>query len=248
MTKQKKSKKLHYEITSVIDFHSIWMWILGEYLRLHLADAFIQSNLQWLIHTNCGVNHLRRQPACQEQLGLSVLLTSTLGGAGDRTSNLPVTSQPALPPEQSWPEYCWLCLTWRRLECYFEINLTNKIMHPIRVSPNHNSESHFMVDVLFSTQKCMSSAVTCPTFCWDNSTSLWTAVLPVGCSKCWVKAPFCNFSSFCVLMKCMRLLNVYRIETNNSRLCQRRESYSFTHFGLCRPMAGNYRTRTWGGN
>ena len=62
----------------------------------HLAEASIQSDLQRLTHTDDGVNHARRQPAGQEQLGLGVLLrdTSTLGGAGDRTSILPVTSQP----------------------------------------------------------------------------------------------------------------------------------------------------------
>ena len=51
-----------------------------------------------------GVNHARRQPARQEWLGVRCQgaqghLDSQLGGAGDRTSNLPVTSQPSLPPE-----------------------------------------------------------------------------------------------------------------------------------------------------
>ena len=56
-----------------------------------------------LIHSDGGVNHARQQPAGEEQLGLSVLLrdTSTLGGVEDQTSNVPVTSQPALPPGQS---------------------------------------------------------------------------------------------------------------------------------------------------
>ena len=50
------------------------------------------------------VSHARRQLARWEQLGLGVLLrdtsrdTSTLGVAGNRTSNLPITRQPALPP------------------------------------------------------------------------------------------------------------------------------------------------------
>ena len=55
-------------------------------------------------HTDCRVNHARRQPARLEQLGLGRCLpqghcNTQLGGAGDRTSNLAVTSQPTLPPE-----------------------------------------------------------------------------------------------------------------------------------------------------
>ena len=55
---------------------------------LHTADAFIQSQ------------------------GISVFLrdTSTLGGAGDRTSNLPVTSQPALPPLSAVPLFTFSAL------------------------------------------------------------------------------------------------------------------------------------------
>jgi hypothetical protein len=56
----------------------------------HLADAFVQRDLHQLIHT---LTHRRqnqpckRQPARQEQLGLSVLLrdTSTRGSWGQRT-------------------------------------------------------------------------------------------------------------------------------------------------------------------
>ena len=48
-------------------------------LHLHLADAIIQSHLQRFMQ-----GHLHTQ------LG---------GGAGDPTSNLRVTGQPALPPE-----------------------------------------------------------------------------------------------------------------------------------------------------
>jgi hypothetical protein len=54
-------------------------------------------------HTDGGVSHAGRQPARREPLGGGILLRehldTQLGGAGDRTSNLPVTSQPALPPE-----------------------------------------------------------------------------------------------------------------------------------------------------
>ena len=55
-------------------------------------------------HTDGGVSHARRQLARQGQLGWGVLLRDTLtldtlGGAGDRTSNISVTSQTALPPE-----------------------------------------------------------------------------------------------------------------------------------------------------
>ena len=53
-------------------------------------------------HTDGGVNNARWQAACLDQLGLGVLLRDTstrLGGAGDRTSNLPVTTKHAIPPE-----------------------------------------------------------------------------------------------------------------------------------------------------
>ena len=49
-------------------------------------------------HTDGGVSHAMRRPARREQLGLGALLrdTSTLSHEepGDRTSHLPVTSQP----------------------------------------------------------------------------------------------------------------------------------------------------------
>ena len=51
-------------------------------------------------HSNAvgGVHHARRQPARREQSGLRRLaqghLDTRLGGAGNRTSSLPVTSQP----------------------------------------------------------------------------------------------------------------------------------------------------------
>ena len=53
-------------------------------------------------HTDGGVSHARRQPARRE-LTVRVRclaqghLDTQLGGAGDRTNNLQVTSQPALP-------------------------------------------------------------------------------------------------------------------------------------------------------
>ena len=51
-------------------------------------------------HPDGGVSHAGRQPARQEQSGRGVSLRDTqLGGAGARTSDLPVTSQPALPPQ-----------------------------------------------------------------------------------------------------------------------------------------------------
>ena len=57
--------------------------------------------------TDGGVNHSRLEPARLEQLGFGCLtqghLDCQLGGAGDRTSNLLVASQPALPPEPHAP-------------------------------------------------------------------------------------------------------------------------------------------------
>ena len=49
-------------------------------------------------HADGGVNHAGRQPARREASRSGTPLYSTRG-ARDRTSNLPVTSQPALPPE-----------------------------------------------------------------------------------------------------------------------------------------------------
>ena len=64
------------------------------------------------VNTNIDgrVNHARRQPARQEQLGLNVVnclaqgqINSQLGGAGDRTSNLSVTIQLGIHRnENSW--------------------------------------------------------------------------------------------------------------------------------------------------
>ena len=54
-------------------------------------------------HSDGAVNQAGRQPARQEPSGWGGLaqghLRTPLGGAGDRTSNLPVTSQPALLPD-----------------------------------------------------------------------------------------------------------------------------------------------------
>ena len=81
-------------------------------IHLHsggFADAFIQRDLQPFIHT-CIFIHIRRW--CRQRRVTASLtgavrvrcvaqghLDTMLGGAGDQTSNLPVTSQPALPPE-----------------------------------------------------------------------------------------------------------------------------------------------------
>ena len=70
----------------------------GYVFELHLgefADAFNQSDLQPFIHI----------PTAESTPGDSQLIRSSLlGGAGDRTSNLPVTSQPALPSELMLPQ------------------------------------------------------------------------------------------------------------------------------------------------
>ena len=78
-------------------------------LTLHLnlrdfADAFIQSDLQPFIHTftHQRRSQPRRAPASSSGAVRCLAqghLDTQLGGAWDRTSNLPVTSQPALPPE-----------------------------------------------------------------------------------------------------------------------------------------------------
>ena len=76
-----------------------------------LADAFIESDLQRLIHTL--THRRRRQPrrataSWSGAVRVSCLaqghLETRLGGAGDRTSDLLVTSRHALPPEQSRPQ------------------------------------------------------------------------------------------------------------------------------------------------
>ena len=78
-----------------------YFWFYQMVNGLHLYSAFLTSghSKRFTIfthsHTDGGVSHARRQPAHREQLGRGVLLrdTSTLA-----TSNLPVISQPALPP------------------------------------------------------------------------------------------------------------------------------------------------------
>ena len=53
-------------------------------------------------HTDGGVGHAGRQPARRGAVRVEASRsgnTSTLGGAGDRTSDPPVTSQSAVPPE-----------------------------------------------------------------------------------------------------------------------------------------------------
>ena len=80
----------------------------------HLNSAFLTSdhsnrytilpNIHPFLHTFTHRRHVnaRQQPARREQLGLGVAqghLNTELGGAGDRTSNLPVISPPTLPPE-----------------------------------------------------------------------------------------------------------------------------------------------------
>ena len=50
-------------------------------------------------------------------------LDTQLGGAGDRTSNLPVTSQPALPPELLPPDLLYIIIN----DVYFIIIHNNKL-------------------------------------------------------------------------------------------------------------------------
>ena len=58
-------------------------------------------------HVRSGVSLARRQPARREQCvrRLAQGHLDTLGGAGDRTSDLPDTRQLALPPEPHAPSY-----------------------------------------------------------------------------------------------------------------------------------------------
>ena len=55
-----------------------------------------------------------RQPARQDGLGDLLRDDSTLRGAGDQTSNLPVTTQRALPPELLPPQYVLISIMTRR--------------------------------------------------------------------------------------------------------------------------------------
>ena len=76
-------------------------YIIGK-IYLHLANAFVQGDFQWFIHIHTPTAVSTMQGDCSSgavrvrHLSQGHLDT---GGAGDRTSNLPVTSQPALPPE-----------------------------------------------------------------------------------------------------------------------------------------------------
>ena len=64
---------------------------------LHLYSTFLTSGLSKRLTILPNI-HAKRQPARREKVRVLLRDTSTLtlGGAGDRTSNLPVTSQPAL--------------------------------------------------------------------------------------------------------------------------------------------------------
>ena len=73
------------------------------YILWHLADAFIQSDLQQFIHR---VSYRRQsQPHRATASSSGAVRVKFLSQAdldkklGGQTSNLPVTSQPALPPE-----------------------------------------------------------------------------------------------------------------------------------------------------
>ena len=64
-------------------------------------------------HTDGSNGHAGRQPARLEQSRLGAMLSddtaslsTRLGGAGDRTSDLAVTSQPALPLPDLLPPIC----------------------------------------------------------------------------------------------------------------------------------------------
>ena len=77
----------------------------------HILTSYMVNGLHSPIHAHidCSVNHAR--PARRESLGWGVSLRDTstlkqankLGGAGEQTSNLVVSSQSALPPEPHAP-------------------------------------------------------------------------------------------------------------------------------------------------
>ena len=79
-----------------------------QLLHLHLGDFGVFSLLSKATynhscthsHNDGGVYHTGRQPgAVRVRRRLAQGHLHTRGGARDRTSNLPVTSQPGLPPE-----------------------------------------------------------------------------------------------------------------------------------------------------
>ena len=76
----------------------MYIYIWGNLLTLSSKATYNHSCTH--SHTDGGVNHTRQRPVRREPSGWGALLRDTQpGGAGDRTINLPVTSQPALPPE-----------------------------------------------------------------------------------------------------------------------------------------------------
>ena len=72
-----------------------------------IADAFIPSGYQPFVHTFARTPTAESSTQGDKQLAgaVRVRASSQLGGgaAGDRTSNLPVTGQPAPPPEPLTP-------------------------------------------------------------------------------------------------------------------------------------------------
>ena len=87
-----------------IRMHSVaTKWSLPAILHSgHLALSSKATHIHAHSLTIGKVKHARRQSARQEQLGLGVFLRdimTLIGGAGDRTSNLSVTSPTALPCE-----------------------------------------------------------------------------------------------------------------------------------------------------
>ena len=69
------------------------------YFRDFAAGAFIKTDLEPFVHTSTAESP---RPGDSHPAGRRLAqghLDTQLGGAGDRTSDLPVTRQPALPPE-----------------------------------------------------------------------------------------------------------------------------------------------------
>ena len=87
--------------STVVTF-AIWGFFLTLLSKATYYRSFTHS------YTDGRVTHARRLPALQEQLGLRCPgqghLTTQLGGAGDRTRDLPVSSPPTLPAEALPPD------------------------------------------------------------------------------------------------------------------------------------------------
>ena len=107
----------HFVALRTITFNNKSTFLTSGHSICFTIFPQIHSFMHTFTHDG-GVNQVRWQPASREQSGWGVLLRDTstllLGGAGDETSNLPVTSQPGLPPGHIPPlqPRWWLIVAW----------------------------------------------------------------------------------------------------------------------------------------